>query len=70
VGQCAWFEVDGLNITAVTAAADDPTVLVLTWGKAAKPRQVQYAWGNFPVAMVWGKEGGLPASPFYINIVQ
>ena len=68
--QCAWFEVDGANTTEITAVTNDPTTLLLKWGKATKPRQIQYAWGNFPVAMVWGEEGGLPASPFYLNIVQ
>lgn len=66
--QCAWFEVDGLTHKNATQNKDDTKALLLHVGSTQAPRQVQYAWGNWPVATVWGVDGGLPAVPFYVNV--
>jgi hypothetical protein len=72
--QCASFAVDGCNTTSVTTAnglAVSNSLLVHVGGSvsggsavAAAPTTVSYLQANWPVALVWSHEGGLPASPF------
>jgi len=64
VGQCGWFDVgtaDG-KWTNATAMIMDNSIIVSASVQGVITG-VRYAWGNFPVATLYNKEG-LPALPF------
>ena len=67
---CMWFDVDGTNITAVAMDTGDATnrTVIVHAGTTGVPRQIKYGWADWPVAMLWSVEGGLPASAFYVNV--
>jgi len=65
LNQCGWFDIgtaDG-RWTNATAEIMDNYILVSTTTPNSPVTGVRYAWGNFPVATLFGKEG-LPALPF------
>jgi len=68
MGQCMWFDVDGRNITSGIKVDAGGLSITVPLGAAAPPKQIKYGWGSWPVAMLWGVDGGLPASAFFLNV--
>ena len=67
-GQCMWFDVDGRNVTSGVTVDAGGLLVTVPLGAAAPPKQIKYGWGSWPVAMLWGIDGGLPASAFFLNV--
>ena len=65
-----WFDVDGRNIsTGLVVDASGLTIRVpVPTMQQAPPKQIKYGWGDWPIAMLWGADSGLPASSFYLNV--
>jgi len=65
ITQCGWYDIqaDGKWINGTVTISGNAILISAILPSAANVTGVRYAWGNYPVATLYNKEG-LPALPF------